>query len=72
MADRTNNIYTELFESIPIPSRLEPENIAIMLSERAGAKSVRAESVPVKNTKTEAVKISEPAAEERRIKTSSP
>ena len=71
MADRTNNIYTELFESIPIPSRLEPENIAIMLSERAGAKSVRAESVPVKNTKTEAVKASEPAAEERRIEVTS-
>ncbi len=30
-----NNIYSELFEQLPIPERLEPENIAKMLEENA-------------------------------------
>ncbi len=62
MANKANNIYTELFESIPIPSRLEPENIAAMLNERAGAKSLSAEKVPEKHIKAE-----EPASQPRRI-----
>lgn len=71
MANKANNIYTELFESIPIPSRLEPENIAAMLDERMGVKTVRAEEVPGKQTKAEkTVRAVEEAASERRIEVS--
>lgn len=40
MANRTDNIYVELFEQLPIPKRLEPENIAAMLNERMALNSV--------------------------------
>ena len=37
MANRTPGIYNELFGQLPIPERLEPENIAAMLSEYAAS-----------------------------------
>ena len=42
MARRVDNIYTELFEQLPVPERLEPNNIAAMLS-AATAKEVPTE-----------------------------
>ena len=42
MANRVDNIYVELFEQLPVPERLEPQNIAAMLNERMALKAVPA------------------------------
>lgn len=39
MANKVDNIYVELFENLKIPKRLEPENIAAMLAEKAAQTS---------------------------------
>ena len=33
-----NNIYSEMLSSLPVPERLSPENIALMLEENSAAK----------------------------------
>lgn len=51
MANKIDNIYVELFEQLPIPERLEPQNIAAMLDERMALKSVTpVESLASKET----------------------
>lgn len=37
-----NNIYSEMLSSLPVPERLSPENIALMLEENSAAKKNRA------------------------------
>lgn len=37
-----NNIYSEMLSSLPVPERLSPENIALMLEENSAAKKKRA------------------------------
>lgn len=61
-----NNIYSELFEQLSIPERLEPENIAKMLEENAGFSKKRSgivisEAVTSAKTKTKAEKKSHSA-----------
>ena len=53
MAERISNPYHELFESLTIPERLEPENIAAMLDERFAQSKISSEK------KSPEIKISE-------------
>lgn len=56
-----NNIYSELFEQLPIPERLEPKNIAKMLEENANFSKKRSGIVI-----SEAVTSEKPAASRER------
>ena len=58
MANKVSNPYIELFEQLPVPERLEPENIAAMLKERAALGAA-----PEKLEKIKPAKAEKPAAE---------
>lgn len=65
MANKGSSVYTELFEQLPIPKRLEPQNIAAMLEA-----SKLAGKTPVKVTPVEAkapYEIENEAPSERKI-----
>lgn len=59
-----NNIYSELFEQLPIPERLEPENIAKMLEENASFNKKRS-GIVVSETVTSEKNTSVKTAQKR-------
>ncbi len=65
MANKADNIYLELFEQLPIPKRLEPENIAMMLSEATKSEPA-ASSEKITKSKPVATETAAEASQETR------